>query len=590
MFLEKKEKRREKRILDEIFNKSVEGYLILDKGLNLVEMNRKFEQITGYNEEEIERGGINFMNSKTGVKFSEILRDLTGYRWQGMIQIKTKDEKKKSKEMAIKKIELEGSEKENYYLITIYQTSDPKEMDEEDRKIQKKNYEKKYLKHILSYDGLTGFANEILFKKEFQNLILESSHQQRKGLLILLKIETLKELNDSLGYQAKNQLLIELAYRLKEGTRKYCRDYMRNCTIGMINGNQFVIGFGQIRNRDEAEEITINLIQKTKDSPFMTKGYQIPIHLHVGLSIFPDDGNYEELLLQNAYNALGCIKNSNEKIYQFYTQNLREEKKQFLDLHQELREGLKRENFIVHYQPRYDLNKEHITSVEGLVRLKSERRGLIFPNDFIPYAERSGLIREIGEKVLRIGCQENKSWQEKGYQKVRVAINVSAKQFQEKDFEEIVKKVLIESGLESIYLELELTESVMLQNIQQTIETLKNLERMGIYVSIDDFGIKYSSLNYLKKLPVKALKLDRSFIKSLPDEMNSQIMAKLIIDLGHSMDLNVIAEGVEKKDQIEFLKANDCDEAQGYYLSKPLSKEKMDKLLEERSKRNGKRG
>ena len=590
MFLEKKEKRRRKGILEEIFKKSVEGYLILDKDLNLVEMDRGFEKMTGYHRKEMERGGINLMNLETEEDLSKILRNFTGYRWQGMIQIKTEGEKKKLKEIEIKKIELEGVEKENYYLITIDQASDPKRMDEketglEDQKSEKKNYEQ-YLQHILSYDGLTGFANEILFKKEFQNLILESSHQRRKGLLILLKIETLKELNDSLGYQAKNQLLIELAYRLKEGTRKYCRDYMRNCTIGIINGNQFVIGFGQIRNRDEAEEITINLIEKTKDSPFMTKGYQIPIHLHVGLSIFPDDGNHEELLLQNAYNALGCIKNSNKKIYQFYTQDLREEKKQCLDLHQELREGLRREDFIVHYQPRYDLSKEHITSVEGLVRLKSERRGLIFPNDFIPYAERSGLIREIGEKVLRIGCQDNKSWQEKGYQKVRVAINVSAKQFQEKDFEEIVKKVLMESGLESSYLELELTESVMHQNIHQTIETLKNLKRMGIYLSIDDFGMKYSSLNYLKKLPVKALKLDRSFIKSLPDEMNSQIMAKLIIDLGHSMDLSVIAEGVETKDQIEFLKANDCDQAQGYYLSRPLSKEKIDELLEERSGKN----
>ena len=299
----------------------------------------------------------------------------------------------------------------------------------------------------------------------------------------------------------------------------------------------------------------------------------------MGVALYPDHGRNATELLANADAAMYRAKEKGRDSLQFFSAEMASHAHERLLRQEELREAIARREFVLHYQPQMDLSTGRIFAVESLIRWRHPERGMVPPGDFIPLAEETGLIGPIGDWTLNAACRQNKAWQDAGLPPIVVSVNVSARQFQEKDWVERVARALEKSGLEARYLELELTESLSMQDVQQAVETMHRLEELGVHLAIDDFGTGYSSLSALKRFPVGRLKIDRSFVKDLPDDQDDAAIARAIISLSHTLQLKVIAEGVETREQVDFLREAGCDEIQGYYLSRPIEAKALEALL-----------
>jgi len=322
-------------------------------------------------------------------------------------------------------------------------------------------------------------------------------------------------------------------------------------------------------------------ILSTISKPFLLNGKKVRTSTSIGISICPHDHTHVDQLLGNADTAMHCCKRQGRNSYQFYSADLNANLQERLTLEDELHDALKRGELLLHYQPQVSLHTGHIIGVEALVRWQNPARGLVSPAKFIPIAEETGLIIPIGEWVLRTACAQSKAWQVDGLPAVKMAVNLSARQFKQQNLVEMVAQTLQETGLNASYLELEVTESLFVDNVQQAIKILQQLHDMGIVLSVDDFGTGYSSLNYLKRFPIHGLKIDQSFVRDLALDSDDAAIIKAIISLAHNLQLSVIAEGVETQEQLDYLRVSECDEIQGYYFSKPLTAEALTKLLHE---------
>jgi EAL domain-containing protein (putative c-di-GMP-specific phosphodiesterase class I) len=309
------------------------------------------------------------------------------------------------------------------------------------------------------------------------------------------------------------------------------------------------------------------------------EGYELFVTTSIGISLFPGDGEEPETLLKNADAAMYRAKEQGKNNYQYYSSGINTKASEGLSMENSLRHALERGEFRLHYQPRVDLATGCIFGAEALIRWQDPERGLVSPAEFIPLAEETGLIVPIGEWILRTACAQNKAWQTAGLSSICVAVNLSGRQFQEKELLEKVVRALRESDLSPRFLELELTESIIMKNAEHTIETLCKFHEMGIEIAIDDFGIGYSSLNYLKRFPIGRLKIDQSFVRDITTDPDDSAIVAAIITMAHSLKLKVVAEAVETPDQLEFLRQLQCDEIQGYLFSRPLPPEEMTKLL-----------
>lgn len=421
------------------------------------------------------------------------------------------------------------------------------------------------------HDLQTGLPNRMLFNDRL-SLALANAHR-RQGLLavMFMDLDRFKTINDTLGHDIGDQLLQGVAKRLKDCLRE-------SDTVARWGGDEFTLLLPEVIDVKEAANIAQRILEALKPA-FNLEGHQLHITNSIGIALYPDDGEVAETLLKNADTALYRAKKQGRNNYQLYTSTMNSKASELLLLENSLHNALERGEFVVYYQPQVNINMWKITRMEALLRWQHPTLGLVSPNKFIPLAEENGLIVPIGEWVLRAACDQTKAWQDIGLQSLGVAVNLSARQFQQSNLVAMIAQVLDDTGLEPHFLELEITETAVMQDVDFSRTILNQLQQMGICVAMDDFGTGYSSLSYLKKFPLHTIKIDQSFIEDLALDAYDQAIATAVIALGHGLNLSIVAEGVETKEQLDCLRALQCEEMQGNFFSPPLSVENATELL-----------
>jgi diguanylate cyclase (GGDEF)-like protein/PAS domain S-box-containing protein len=440
----------------------------------------------------------------------------------------------------------------------------------------KKGQEK--INYLAYHDALTDLPNQVLFKDRLQQALALACRSEQMLAVMLINLDRFNTINDTLGYAAGDRFLQEVAERLIICVRE-------SDTVARFGGDEFALILTQINRTEDAAKIAQD-IKEAFNRPFDFNNQEIFITISIGIGLYPYDGKDIPNLLKSAGAALCRAKEQDGNNYQFYTAGRTTMALKQLLLENNLRPGLARGEFIIQYQPQVNIHTGQLVGMEALVRWQHPVLGLLLPAEFIHLAEDSGLITSIGEWVLRTACMQNKCWQNAGFDPLRMAVNLSARQFQLPKLVETVAQILKETELEPGCLELELTEGSIMKNPEQAIGKLHQLKRMGIKIAVDDFGTGYSSLSYLKRFPIDTLKIDRSFIIEISTNSADAAIVRAIITLARALELNVIAEGVENFEQLEFLRLLECDEVQGFLFSKSLSAEDFEQLLMERRRFN----
>ncbi|WP_188567452.1 sensor domain-containing protein [Undibacterium terreum] len=427
------------------------------------------------------------------------------------------------------------------------------------------------LLHLANHDSLTGLPNRLLIQDRLSQAI---AHAHRMGVqtgVILIDIDRFKNINDSLGHGIGDLIIVEIGRRLSSIIES-------DNTVGRLGGDEFVVMLSELASTD-ALALTAQNILDVLSQPMAIYEHEFFLTGSLGVSVYPKDGADSQSLLKNADTAMYRAKDAGGNNMQFYAHEMNARALARFTIEGGLRRSLEREEFVLHYQPQIDVLTGKVVGMEALLRWHPLDKPPMSPADFIPIAEETGLIVPIGEWVLRSACKQTCLWQEQGYAPLRVAVNLSARQFKQKNIVSLVKKVLDETGCKPEWLELEITESVVMEDPQSATDTLQELSNMGVHLSIDDFGTGYSSLSYLKRFPIDTLKIDQSFVRDISTDADDAAIARAVIALAHSMRLEVVAEGVETIEQLDYLRAQGCDLMQGYYFSRPLPPEDIEKFL-----------
>ena len=438
----------------------------------------------------------------------------------------------------------------------------------------KQTHEK--LNHLAYHDALTDLPNQVLFKDRLKQAIALSRRNDQMQAVLLLNLDRFKTINDSLGYMAGDCLLQSVAQRLTSCVRE-------SDTVARFGGDEFAVLLTQIPRAQDAANVA-RAIKQSLNQAFIFEDQEIFVSSSIGISLYPHDGRDTAGLLKTAGVALDRAKEQGGNNFHFYTAGGTTRALKQLVLESNLRPGLERAEFFVQYQPQVDVRGFHLVGMEALVRWQHPSLGLLYPSEFITLAEENGLIIALGDFVTRTACAQSKAWQDAGLTPMRLSVNFSARQFQQPTFIADVSHILKETNLDPRWLELELTESSIMKDPEEAIEKLHELKLMGIKVAIDDFGTGYSSLNYLKRFPIDTLKIDKTFVSDVCKDPHDTAIVRAIINLGHALDLTVIAEGVETRDQLQYLSALGCDVVQGFLFSKALSVKAFEELLVEQQR------
>lgn len=428
----------------------------------------------------------------------------------------------------------------------------------------------------LYHDLLTKLPNRALFRDRLELAISQAKRNKSQLAVMYLDMDRFKVINDSLGHLAGDQLLQVVSSCLHDCLRD-------SDTLARVGGDEFNLLLPDIAGRKHAAEVAEKIINKLKD-PIVLDSYEVVVSFSIGISIFPGDGEEMGQLIKHADMAMYHIKGRGKNGYEFFSDNIKSLYQQHVSLEQEIRKGLNQEQFEVYFQPQVLTNDNTICGMEALIRWNHPEKGLVSPADFIPVSEESGLIIEIGSWVLNVACAELRKWIDAGNADITLAVNISASQLRQPDFETIVIQALKQHKLPGERLELEITENVLMQDIEQAVTKLQSLAAHGVRVAVDDFGIGYSSLSYLQTLPLHTLKIDRSFISEIQTSKSKNTIVTAIIAMSEGLGLDIVAEGVETEVQLNYLKQLGCHMIQGYLLGRPATPAKTRKLLEEQCK------
>jgi len=539
------------RLAAKVFENSIEGIIISDAQANILRVNRAFTTITGYSEEETL--GHNPRMLRSDRHDSAFYQDMwvslveNGY-WQGEIWNRRKNGEAYPEWLTIVAIRNEQGETVNYLGIFA--------------DLSEKKLAEARAHNLAYYDPLTELPNRILLEERLKQAMAAAQDSGGLVALLHLNLDRFKTVNDTLGQAFGDRLLHAVAERLAENVRG-------SDTIARLSGDEFAVLLIDVGDRQNIERVGGKILAALA-KPFdlgVQEAFATP---SIGIALYPlDAGNLDDLI-RNANTAMSCVKTQGGNDYRFYNHSMNGGEPRRLTLESSLRRALERDEFMLYYQPQISLQSGNITGVEALLRWQHPDRGIVSPAEFIPLLEEIGLIVPVGEWVLRTACVQNRAWIRAGLPPLRVAANLSARQFRQRGLADMVSRTLNDSGLAPELLELEVTESILIQDLQATVGTLRQLHALGILISIDDFGTGYSSLSYLKHLPISKIKIDQSFVRDICIDPDDAAITNAVINLGHSLNLRVVAEGVETLEQLEYLRAQGCDEMQGYYFSRPL--------------------
>jgi diguanylate cyclase (GGDEF)-like protein len=389
--------------------------------------------------------------------------------------------------------------------------------------------------------------------------------------VMFIDVDHFKTINDTLGHTAGDELLLEMARRLRDCVRE-------DDTVARLGGDEFTVILAELREPEDAINVAQKILEAVQE-PITIGNMPIVVTASIGIALYPVDGVDPESLLRNADSAMYRAKEAGRNTYTLCTDEMKKRAVERLSLESRLRRAIREQQLMLAYQPQINLVTGHTIGVEALVRWNDPERGVVNPASFIPIAEETRLIVPLGEWVLRTACRQTKEWHERGSGPIRIAVNLSARQFAQQDLVEMVRSALDEVKLDPSYLELEITETTAMQNAEVTVDVLRALRAIGVGISIDDFGMGYSSLNYLKRFPITAVKIDRAFVHDLATDEGDAAIVSAVIGMARSLRLRVIAEGVETAEQFAFLRHKNCDEAQGFYFSRPTAPEELSRVL-----------
>ncbi|MFD2679441.1 putative bifunctional diguanylate cyclase/phosphodiesterase [Bacillus seohaeanensis] len=442
------------------------------------------------------------------------------------------------------------------------------------RDITERKQSEEKINHQAYHDELTNLPNRRRFNQIMEKEVTQAKTNGEKLVVMLLDLDRFKTINDTLGHSIGDLLLKKIAERLHNCIEK--KDL-----VARMGGDEFTLLMPRVRHIHEASTMA-EKIMKVLEEPVIIDKHEIFVSTSIGIVQYPTDGQEVETLMKKADIAMYRAKEKGKSTYKFYHSSVDAQETDKIELEKDLRNAIEEDQFAIYYQPKIDIETREIIGMEALVRWIHPTKGLISPGCFIPLTEETGLIIPLGEKILRMVCQQLKTWEASGLQLYKVAVNVSTRQFHNENFVESVATILEETKLNPSYLELEVTESTTMNNVNRAEYILNQLVDLGVSIAIDDFGIEYSSLNYLKKYPIHTLKIDQSFIRGLTTDSHNPAIVSAIISLAKHMNLNIVAEGVEDEQQFGFLKEQKCNQAQGYLFNKPLPAKEFEELLKKK--------
>ncbi|MDH3376171.1 MAG: EAL domain-containing protein [Gammaproteobacteria bacterium] len=449
--------------------------------------------------------------------------------------------------------------------------------------VTEQKHSEETIRYLSNYDALTGLPNRALFAENLRRNIAKSQRHDRAVAILVIGLDNFRRINDTLGYRASDQILIVVAHRLlasirsadmvsREGAADNNSEFVAEIRedVARLAGDEFVIMLPEIHRAEDTIFVAKRIVKSFKE-PFVVEGHEVYVSVSVGVSAYPVDGGTAETLLKRAHVAMNHAKQEPGSQFQFYHQSLDKSARRKLSMETQLRKAIENEQFEVYYQPRVNIQLNRLMGMEALIRWQHPDHGLLSPNEFIPLAEETGVILPLGEWVLGTACTQAAELHELGLPHLTVSVNMSAAQFRQKNPVSRITDVIAATAVDPSCVELELTEGILLEDIHTGLDTLSALEQFGLKIAVDDFGTGYSSLSYLKRLPVTALKIDQSFVQGIDHDKSDAAITEAIISLAHSLHLQLIAEGIERQDQLAFLKARGCDEGQGYFICPPLT-------------------
>ncbi|MEE4374134.1 EAL domain-containing protein [Pseudomonas alliivorans] len=544
------------RLAAAVFDSTLEGVLVTDAKGRIVHVNRAFVDITGYQPDEVL--GFNpskFQSGRHGAEFyRQMYRSiLSAGQWSGEIWNRRKSGEVYPQWQTIRSIKADDGQPKNFVAVFSDMSA-----------IKRSEQELAQLAH---YDALTGLPNRLLLTDRISQALTSARSSKRGCALLLIDLDHFKNINDSLGHNVGDEVLKAIAVRL-EGVIE------TDMTLARLGGDEFALLVKNCPQVVQAAALAQRVIEMLK-APFTIGGQQLFISASLGISLFPGDALTDQQLLRNADSALFKAKSNGRDGYALYTQELTSHARQRVQLVSELRHAIEHQELRVFYQPVHDLATRCIVGVEALVRWQHPSRGMVSPGEFIPVAEQSGLIADIDAWVLETACRQMLAWQASGVPIRFVAVNVSSRLFSTGDLDRQVGQVLRDTGLDPALLELEVTESAVMEDPEQAIEQLHRLRELGLSLAIDDFGTGYSSLLRLKRMPVQKLKIDQGFVAGLPGDDDDIAIVRAVIALAGSMGMRVLAEGIEQAEQAAFLFDNGCELGQGYWFGRPVPAESI---------------
>ena len=556
---ERKEEKGKLRLSAQVFDSSLNPIVIIDIQGIVQQVNRAFTQTTGYLAEEVIGKSVRMLQShQVDEAFYEYIWHVieTEGVWEGEIWCRRKNGEDFPIWQSVSSVhDAEGAT--THYISTFNDITEQK-------------LSADYIYQLAHYDLLTGLPNRVLFSERCKHAIERAKRNNDKTVLLYLDLDRFKQINDSLGHPVGDELLEKVAERLRSQIRE-------EDTVARLGGDEFVIVIEQLTDERDAERVASKILEALR-VPFQLKQHELVISASIGISLSPMDGNDVATLIKHADLAMYRAKEKGRDNFQFFSLELSRDSLEYHLLESDLRHAREQGELLLYYQPQYHLPSGRLVGAEALIRWQHKTKGLLLPGKFIPIAEESGLILNIGEWILHTACRQAKQWLDAGLGLERISVNLSGLQIQRGNLVELIHRVLQDSGLPPSCLELEILETYIMRQVEQDVRVLEELQNLGIHLAIDDFGTGQSSLGYLKRLPVERLKIDRSFVMDIPRDADDVAITRAIIALGKSMQLTVVAEGVENEQQAEFLKQLGCDEVQGFYFSPPVDAATFERL------------